>query len=84
MGNQPQPLNTALWGLLWKRLMLPYLTAMFVVVCLMAYYGGVLVESQQLRNSRLISYTASSFLLDAGNELDSLTTIVSTGNNGGK
>jgi diguanylate cyclase (GGDEF)-like protein/PAS domain S-box-containing protein len=80
MRDQPQPLNTALWGLLWKRLMLPYLTAMFVIMCLTAYYGGVLVESQQLRNSRLISYTASSFLVDAGNELDSLAAIVSTGN----
>ena len=79
MENQSQPLNTALWGLLWKRLMLPYLAAMFLVVCLTAYYGGVLVESQQLRNSRLISYSASNFLVDASNELDVLTAIVSTG-----
>jgi len=51
-----------------------------VVMCLTAYYGGVLVESQQLRSSKLIGYSASSFLIDAGNELDNLTTIVSTGN----
>ena len=80
MKNEPLTLNTALRGLLWKRLLLPYLTAMLLVVFVAAYYGGVLVQSQQLRNSRLIGYSASTFLIDAGNELDNLTSIVSTGN----
>ncbi|HKJ37615.1 MAG TPA: EAL domain-containing protein [Anaerolineales bacterium] len=80
MNGQPQPLNTALQAILWKRLMLPYLAAVFFVVGLAAYYGGRLVESQQLRYSRSIEYTVTNFLLQAGQNLDSFTTIVSTGN----
>lgn len=80
MNEQPQLLNTALQSILWKRLMLPYLAAMFLVVGLAAYYGGSLVEAQQLRYSRSIGYTVTNFLIQAGQELDSFTIIVSTGN----
>lgn len=77
MDRQTLPLNTALQALLWKRLLLPFLVATFVVMSLAAYYGGRLVEGQQLRYSQSIGYTASHFLNHASYELDSLNFIVS-------
>jgi len=75
------PLNDALRAILWKRLLVPYLLITFVVVGLVAEYGGKLVEGQQLRYSRSLSYTMTSFLVHAGQELDALTAIVATGRN---
>jgi diguanylate cyclase (GGDEF)-like protein/PAS domain S-box-containing protein len=77
--NQTLPLKDALQTLLWKRLLLPFLAAAFVVMSVTAFYGGRFALSQQLRYSQLIGRTASSFLLDAAYRLDEINAVVSTG-----
>ena len=76
---ESMPLNESLRAILWRRLLIPYLLITFVVVGLAAEYGGKLVEGQQLRYSRSLGYSVTSFLVHAGQELDALTAIVSTG-----
>jgi hypothetical protein len=79
MDKQTLPLNTALQKLLWNRLLFPFLAAAVFVMALAAYYGGRLVEAQQLRFSQSIGYSATHFLTHASRELDALNIIVSTG-----
>ncbi len=57
--------------------MVPFLLAMIPTVILAAFFGGRLVNSQQLRYTRSIGYTATRFLLHAAQELDALTVVVS-------
>ena len=74
--RQPPRLKDALQAMLWKRLLLPYLVAMVIVVGMAAYYGGRLVEDQQLKYSRSIGYTTTHFLVHAGKELDAISSVI--------
>jgi diguanylate cyclase (GGDEF)-like protein/PAS domain S-box-containing protein len=77
MPKQTLPLDAALRAILWRRLLLPFVIAAFIIVSLSAYYGGRLVEVQQLKYSQSIGYTVTHLLEYAGYELDAINAVIS-------